>query len=209
MLLWLSRSALPSLLLAGIAMLHPHACASTAADDAARVVSELNSLRSASKESKVQFIDRVEPALQRLVATELMAQMLAGDAWTSMASEQRKELTHLYGKMVLSALYGAFNGAAQGFTEAPGELYRSQSGPMKERCNLLAKEDCVYYVVQTRANDVTVEYQILDVNNRWVVVDIFIAKLSLHFAYQAEVRRLLKLGPASLLQELRRHVARY
>ena len=179
-------------------------------DGATRVIAEMNALGSTTKETKTQFIERVTPSFRRLVATELMAQVLVGDVWQTMSSSQRAELAHLHEKMVMSSLHGAYDAALPTrFETTRGDTYRSNSGLMKHSCDLLKNDRCTFYSGQSRANEIVVEHRLLENAAGWAVVDILINKLSVQFLYQEQVREALKAGVPRLLQTMRERVARY
>lgn len=161
------------------------------------------------KESKSRFIERVTPEYRRLAATEVMAQMLAGDAWQSMTPAQRTELAGLYEKVVLGALYGAIAAAAPaqpGMTG--GKMYRSRSELMNRRCDLLQKVDCAFYVADATAGDVAFQHTLMETGKGWALVDVSINKLSLHTAYAPQVKQSLEHGAANMLEKLRGLVSR-
>lgn len=200
--------ALLALVSSVIACLSPTFAAEDIAS-AERVASELNSLAGASTETKAQFVARTEPVFRRLAARELMAQTLVGPMWNSLSPSERLELTDLYGKVVLRTLHGAFSraGSAQ-FAPKRGALYRAKAGAMKERCELLVKEDCVFYTAESKANDIAIEHQLLETNKGWALVDVVVNKQSVHLSYQPQVQESLKVGATHMLQKLTELVAR-
>jgi hypothetical protein len=79
---------------------------------------------------------------------------------------------------------------------------------MKERCELLVKEDCVFYAAESKANDIAVEHQLLETNKGWALVDVVVNKQSVHLSYQPQVQEALKVGANHMLQKLTELVAR-
>ena len=185
--------------------------ANSAADDAARVALQLVDAASSTKESKQQFFQRFGSPYRRLAATEFMAQEIVGDAWHTMSPSQQAEFAQFYEKIVMATLHGAFDAALPArFTHVDDGLYRSKAGRMKKRCDLLKMSDCIFYSAKTKANDMVVEYRLVETNKGWQVVDLLIAEISLQAMYETSIQEALeKGGTAHALDLLRTRVSRY
>lgn len=208
----MTKRFLMRLLIASLAGFYTIVCAAagTAADDAARVVLELVDAASPTKESKQQFFQRFGSSFRRLAATELMAQEVVGYEWRTITPLQQAEFTQLYEKMVMAALHGAYDAALPArFALVDEGPYRSKAGKNRRRCALLQKIDCNFYSAKTKANDVTVEYRLIETKSGWQVVDLLINEKSVQEIYETNIQEVLKFGTESALDKLRASVSRY
>lgn len=179
--------------------------------DAKRVATALLGMASPQKETKQAFAQRVGPTFKRLVATETMTRVVLGPAWGSMSAARKAEAVELYSRFLMRTLQGTFEGPLPSqFVLEAGEMFRSKPGSVaviQITCLTLKMADCIYYSAKSKANEFTMEFQLLYIDGKWQVVEMYVSGMSVQQAHYSNFSSIIKSSSVeSFLEKLRTRV---
>jgi phospholipid transport system substrate-binding protein len=179
--------------------------------DAKKVAAALLAIASPQKETKQAFAQRVGPTFKRLVATETMTRVVLGPAWGSMSASRQAEAVDLYSRLLMRTLQGAFEGSLPSqFVLESGEMVRSKPGSatvIQITCLTLKTADCIYYSAKSKANEFTMAFQLLYIDGKWQVVEMYTSGMSVQQTYYSNFSSIIKSSSVeNVLEKLRARV---
>ncbi|MGS1107985.1 ABC transporter substrate-binding protein [Achromobacter anxifer] len=179
--------------------------------DAKRVAAALLAIASPQKETKQAFAQRAGPTFKRLVATETMTRVVLGPQWGTMSPPRQAEAVELYSRLLMRTLQGAYEGPLPSqFVLESGEMFRSKPGSatvIQITCLTLKAADCIYYSAKSKANEFTMEFQLLYIDGKWQVVEIYMSGMSVQQTYLSSFRSIIKSSSVEdFLEKLRARV---